>query len=49
MVEGEVGVKIRCLRSDNGGEYTLDEFDQYLHGVGYDVNLHVPTCHNKMV
>ena len=31
MVEGEVGVEISCLHSDNGGEYTSDEFDQYLH------------------
>ena len=34
MVEGEVGAKIRCLRSDNGGEHTSDEFDQYLHECG---------------
>ena len=31
MIEEEVGVKICCLRSDNGGEYTSDEFNQYLH------------------
>lgn len=31
MIEGEVGVKIRCLHSDNSGEYTSNEFDQYLH------------------
>ena len=34
MVEGEIGEKICCLRSDNGGEYTSNEFDQYLHECG---------------
>ncbi|KAM1328637.1 hypothetical protein ACFX2F_012889 [Malus domestica] len=27
---GEVGKKIRCLRTDNGGEYSSSEFSQYL-------------------
>ena len=31
MIEREVGVKICCLRLNNGGEYTSNEFDQYLH------------------
>ena len=30
IVEGEVGKKIQCLRTDNGGEYTSNEFSQYL-------------------
>ena len=34
MIEGEVGVKICCLRSENGGEYMSNEFDQYLHERG---------------
>ena len=34
IIEGEVGVKIRCLRSDNGREYMSDEFNQYLHECG---------------
>ena len=29
-MEGEVGKKIQCLRTDNGGEYTSDEFSEYL-------------------
>ena len=29
-VEGEVGKKICCIRTDNGGEYTSNEFSQYL-------------------
>ncbi|KAE8732274.1 hypothetical protein F3Y22_tig00002237pilonHSYRG01326 [Hibiscus syriacus] len=28
--EGEVGKKIYCLRTDNGGEYRSNEFSQYL-------------------
>ena len=27
LVENEIGVKIKCLRSDNGGEFTSKEFD----------------------
>nr|KAJ0189210.1 hypothetical protein LSAT_V11C800391990 [Lactuca sativa] len=30
MVEGEARKKIRCLHSDNGGEYTSEEFNRYL-------------------
>ncbi|CAL8099452.1 unnamed protein product [Prunus armeniaca] len=30
IVEGEVGKKIVYLRTDNGGEYTSNEFCQYL-------------------
>ena len=29
-IEKEVGRKIKCLRMDNGGEYTSDEFYKYL-------------------
>ncbi|KAM1296016.1 hypothetical protein TB1_015132 [Malus domestica] len=29
IVEGEVGKKIRCIRTDNRGEYTSNEFSQY--------------------
>ncbi|KAI3509833.1 hypothetical protein L1887_25356 [Cichorium endivia] len=42
-VEGEVGMKIRCLRSDNGGEYTSEEFKQYLKECGI---RHQYTCAN---
>ena len=34
MIEGEIGVKICCLRSANGVEYTSNEFNQYLQGYG---------------
>nr|CAD1829790.1 unnamed protein product [Ananas comosus var. bracteatus] len=29
-VEGQTGYKIRCMRTDNGGEYTSAEFSAYL-------------------
>ncbi|KAJ9565416.1 hypothetical protein OSB04_001382 [Centaurea solstitialis] len=42
-VEGEVRTKIRCLRSDNGGEYTSKEFKRYLQECGI---RHQFTCAN---
>ena len=27
LVDNEIGVKIKCLRSDNGGEFTSKKFD----------------------
>jgi hypothetical protein len=35
MVEKEKGVSIKCLRSNGGGKYFLNEFDEYLkeHGI----------------
>jgi len=35
MVKKEKGVSIKCLRSDGGGEYFLNEFSEYLkeHGI----------------
>ena len=35
MVEIETGKKLKCLRSDNGGEYCSKEFDRYCseHGI----------------
>ena len=29
LVENETGKKLKCLRSDNGGEYYSKEFDNY--------------------
>ena len=29
LVENETGKKLKCLRSDNGGEYCSDEFEDY--------------------
>jgi transposase InsO family protein len=35
MVENEMDSRIKCLRSDNGGEFTLKEFMDYCinHGI----------------
>ena len=32
MVENESGMKIKCLRSDNGGEFTSNEFNEFCEG-----------------
>jgi len=29
LVENETGKRLKCLRSDNGGEYCIKEFDRY--------------------
>ena len=42
-VEGELGMKIHCLRSKTGGEYTSDKFDRYMHECGI---RHQFTCAN---
>jgi len=35
MVENQLGKSIKCFRSDNGGEYTSNEFELFLkeHGI----------------
>lgn len=42
MVERSTGRKLKVLRSDNGGEYTSGEFDQYLKSEGIRHELTVP-------
>jgi hypothetical protein len=34
MVEKEKGVSIKCLRSNGGGKYYLNEFNEYLKDYG---------------
>ncbi|RDX84970.1 hypothetical protein CR513_33901, partial [Mucuna pruriens] len=42
MVERETGKKLKCLRSDNGGEYTSHEFRDYCFGHGIRHEKTVP-------
>jgi Integrase core domain len=42
-IKKEIGCRIRCLRTDNGGEYTSKEFTQYLEKYGIRRQL---TCPN---
>ena len=30
LVENEANLKIKCLRSDNGGEFTSNKFNEFL-------------------
>lgn len=42
MVEGETGLKIKMLRSDNGTEYVNKEISDYLKGQGIKHETTVP-------
>ncbi|XP_048323873.2 retrovirus-related Pol polyprotein from transposon TNT 1-94 [Ziziphus jujuba] len=48
MVERETGKKLKCLRSDNGGEYTSKEFDAYCrrHGIRHEKTVPRTPQHN---
>nr|KYP67758.1 Retrovirus-related Pol polyprotein from transposon TNT 1-94 [Cajanus cajan] len=46
-IEKEVGSMIRCLRTDNGGEYTSKEFNQYLQKCGIRRQLTCPNTPHK--
>ena len=40
-VTGELGERIGTLRTDNGGEYTSDEFEEYLikHNINHETTI----------
>ena len=44
MAEAEKGVKIKCIRSDQGGEFTLDEFKKLCDesGIKKQLTTHTP-------
>jgi transposase InsO family protein len=49
MVERETNKKLRCLHSDNGGEYTFKEFKAYYAKYRIRHEKTVPGTHNTMV
>ena len=48
MVERDTGKKLKCLRTDNGGEYTSREFDVYCgsHGIRHERTVPRTPQHN---
>ncbi|GKV34500.1 hypothetical protein SLEP1_g42871 [Rubroshorea leprosula] len=48
MVERETGLKLKCLRTDNGGEYTSKEFRDYClkHGIRHEKTVPGTPQHN---
>lgn len=49
VVEEGFGVKIKCLRSNNGGEYMSDAFFKYCYKNGISRQMTCPNTPNKMV
>jgi hypothetical protein len=51
MVENEMDSKIKCLRSDNGGEFTSKEFMDYCsrHGIKREFSISRRPQHNGVV
>ena len=42
MVETEIGLKVKCLRSDNGGEYIDGGFSEYCAAQGIRMEKTIP-------
>ena len=42
MVETETGLKVKCLRSDNGGEYIDEGFSEYCAAQGIRMEKTIP-------
>ena len=49
MVEREKGKPLKCLRSDNGGECTSNEFKSTAPRKALDMRRQFLVAHNKMV
>ena len=43
-VEKSLGRSVKVLRTDNGGEFTSDEFEKYLKKEGIKHELTIPKC-----
>ena len=48
MVENETHVKIKCLRSDNGGEFTSNEFNEFVRHMELRDNFQLQKLLSKM-
>jgi hypothetical protein len=48
LVENQTGMKIKTLRSNNGGEFVSKKFNDFLHECGLNVKQMHLTHHNKM-
>ena len=42
LVEIETGLKVKCLRSDNGGEYIDEGFNEYCAAQGIRMEKNIP-------
>ena len=42
LVETKMGCKVKCFHTDGGGEFTSNEFEQYLHKQGIKHQLTAP-------
>ena len=42
MVETETGLKVKCLRSDNGGKYIDGRFSEYCAAQGIRMEKTIP-------
>ena len=42
MVETETGLKVKCLRSDNGGKYIDGRFNEYCAAQGIRMEKTIP-------
>jgi transposase InsO family protein len=51
QVENEMDLKIKCLRSDRGGEFTYDEFNSYCekHGIKRQFFISITPQQNGVV
>ena len=49
MVETETGLKVKCLRLDNGGEYIDEGFSEYCAAQGIRMEKTILGHHSRMV